>query len=324
MERGADITEGKVKPVVPEVGEAHKLPKSKTTVTDEFEPNPRFEIIQNQTRYENLLLLVIFYDLKTLIQNKPISKEEEDVQWEKKPTASVPNTLYNQNLRLHRPLTCNISGHHGDSSGPTTPKSIDSQISHPDAVTWNIMLSGLAGTRVHDAEVMKLFNAMNLGQHVKASSVTAAIVLPVCVRLNGLNLGKSVHSYVIKLGLESQTLVGNALVSMYMKFGYVSSDAYKVFDEMSERDVVSWNAMVAGLVENGLVFGAFAMFRRMIAERTWPNYATIANILPVCALLDSSLAYRFGKEIHGYALHREELVADVSVANSLIWFLGIL
>ncbi|KAI3719678.1 hypothetical protein L6452_20580 [Arctium lappa] len=194
------------------------------------------------------------------------------------------------------------------------------QISHPDDVTWNIMLSGLAGTRVHDSEVMKLYNAMNLGQHVKASSVTVAIVVPVCVRLKGLNLGKSVHSYVIKSGLESQTLVGNALVSMYMKFGCVSGDAYQVFDEMSERDVVSWNAMVAGLVENGLVFEAFAMFRRMIEEGTWPNYATIANILPVCALLDSSRAYQFGKAIHGYALHREELVADVSVVNSLVGF----
>lgn len=89
---------------------------------------------------------------------------------------------------------------------------------------------------------------------------------------------------------------------------------------MSERDVVSWNAMVAGFVENGLVFEAFAMFRRMITEGTWPNYATIANILPVCALLDGSHAYQFGKAIHGYVLHREELVAEVSVANSLVGF----
>ncbi|KAJ0701229.1 putative tetratricopeptide-like helical domain superfamily [Helianthus annuus] len=68
-------------------------------------------------------------------------------------------------------------------------------------------------------------------------------------------LGKSVHSGVIKTGLESQTLVGNSLVSMYLKLGCVSGDAYKVFDKMSERDVVSWNdAMVAGLMENGFGF----------------------------------------------------------------------
>ncbi|KAL4586318.1 hypothetical protein LXL04_010954 [Taraxacum kok-saghyz] len=187
------------------------------------------------------------------------------------------------------------------------------QITHPDAVTWNIMLSGLAGTRIHDLEVIKLYNAMNLVQHFKPSSVTVAIVLPVCVRLKSLNLGKNVHSYAIKSGLESQTLVGNALVSLYFKLGCVSGDAYQVFDEMSERDVVSWNAMVAGLVENGMFPEAFSMFRQMIVEGTSPNYATIANILPICT-------HHFGKQIHCYTIRREELFLDTSVTNSLLGF----
>ncbi|KAI3818448.1 hypothetical protein L1987_12255 [Smallanthus sonchifolius] len=194
------------------------------------------------------------------------------------------------------------------------------QITHPDAVTWNIMLSGLAGTRVDDTEVMKLYNAMNLRHNFKTSSVTFAIVLPVCVRLKGLKLGKSVHSHVIKSGLESQTLVGNALVSMYLKLGCLSGDAYQVFDEVSERDIVSWNAMVAGLAENGLVFEAFGMFKQMIKEGIRPNYATIANILPVCASLEGDQAYQFGKEIHCYAMRREELFSDVFVVNSLVGY----
>ncbi|KAL9995735.1 hypothetical protein Hdeb2414_s0775g00945601 [Helianthus debilis subsp. tardiflorus] len=85
-------------------------------------------------------------------------------------------------------------------------------------------------------------------QHFKPSSVTVAIVLLVCVRLKRLMLGKSVHSGVIKTGLESQTLVGNSLVSMNLKLG----------------DVVSWNAIVAGLMENGLVFGMLFFFYFLI------------------------------------------------------------
>ncbi|KAM0044276.1 putative tetratricopeptide-like helical domain superfamily [Helianthus debilis subsp. tardiflorus] len=123
------------------------------------------------------------------------------------------------------------------------------------------MLSGLASTRVHDTDYRgyKIVQWFDMRQHFKPSSVTVAIVLPVCVRLKRLMLGKSVHSSVIKTGLESQTLVGNSLVSMYLKLGCVSGDAYKVFDEMSERDV-SWNAMVVGLMENGLVFGMLCFF----------------------------------------------------------------
>ncbi|KAI7742253.1 hypothetical protein M8C21_033986, partial [Ambrosia artemisiifolia] len=148
-------------------------------------------------------------------------------------------------------------------------------------------------------------------------SVTVAIVLPVCVRLKGLVLGRSVHSRVVKAGLEAETLVGNALVSMYLKMGCVG-DACKVFDEMSERDVVSWNALVAGLVENALVFYAFWVFKRMVKEGVWPNYATIANVLPVCGSVEGG--YWFGKEIHCYAMRREELFCDVSVVNSLVGF----
>ncbi|XP_076926728.1 putative pentatricopeptide repeat-containing protein At5g08490 [Bidens hawaiensis] len=190
------------------------------------------------------------------------------------------------------------------------------QITHPDAVTCNIMLSGLAATRVYDTEVIKLYKAMSFN----VSSVTVAIILPVCVRLNGLMLGKSVHSHVVKTGLESKTLVGNALVSMYLKLRCGSGDAHQVFDEMSERDVVSWNAMVAGLIENELGFEAFAVFKRMVKEGVRPNYATVANVLPVCASVGVDRAYRFGKEIHCYAMHREDLACDVSVVNSLVGF----
>ncbi|KAM0054263.1 putative tetratricopeptide-like helical domain superfamily [Helianthus debilis subsp. tardiflorus] len=103
---------------------------------------------------------------------------------------------------------------------------------------------------IQTTEVIKLYNGLNMRQHFKPSSVTVAIVLPVCVRLKRLMLGKSVHSGVIKTGLESQTLVGNSLVSMYLKLGCV----YIRCLMKCERDV-SWNAMVVGLMENGLVFG---------------------------------------------------------------------
>ncbi|KAK1406895.1 hypothetical protein QVD17_38504 [Tagetes erecta] len=191
------------------------------------------------------------------------------------------------------------------------------QITHPDTVISNIMLSGLSATRVHDAEVIKMYNALTC---FKVSSVTVAIVIPVCVRLKGLRLGRSVHCHVIKMGLESDTLVGNALVSMYMKMGCVLGDAYKVFDEMSERDVVSWNAVVAGLMENGLVFEAFGMFKEMIKDGVQVNYATIANVLPVCGLVEGGCGYRFGEEIHCYVMRREELFCNVSVVNSLVGY----
>ncbi|XP_059669082.1 putative pentatricopeptide repeat-containing protein At5g08490 [Cornus florida] len=194
------------------------------------------------------------------------------------------------------------------------------QVSHCDAVTWNIVLSGFAGSRNLDLEVMKLFYAMHIGEDPRPNSITVAIVLPVCARSGALDAGKSLHSYVIRSGLESDTLVGNALVSMYAKSGHVCDDAYAVFHKIADKDVVSWNAMIAGFAENKLMDDAFYLFRGMLKGPTVPNYATIANILPVCAFLEENVAYHFGKEIHCYVTRRAELITDISVINALMSF----
>lgn len=53
---------------------------------------------------------------------------------------------------------------------------------------------------------MKLFYKMHTAADPKPTSVTIAIILPVCARARALVAGRSVHSYAIKTGLESDTL----------------------------------------------------------------------------------------------------------------------
>ncbi|WCJ30606.1 Tetratricopeptide repeat (TPR)-like superfamily protein [Euphorbia peplus] len=189
-----------------------------------------------------------------------------------------------------------------------------------DPVFWNILLSGFAGSRCHDAQTLMLFNKMRVAAEVKPTSITAAIVLPVCARMgDNAQVGKNVHGFLIKSGMESHTLVGNALVSMYAKCGLVNKDAYAAFCSIIDKDVVSWNAIIAGFSENKLIHNAFSLFTVMLRNQTKPNHATIANVLPVCASLDKDKACCFGKMIHSYAL-RHELFADVSLCNAFVSF----
>lgn len=189
-----------------------------------------------------------------------------------------------------------------------------------DPIFWNILLSGYAGSRVYDAETLRLFREMHGANYPKPSSVTAAIVLPVCARLGDVYMGRSVNCYAIKSGLDTHTLAGNALVSMYAKCGLVCQDAYAAFDSIDEKDVVSWNAIISGFAENNLMEDAFRLFSSMLKGQIKPNYTTLANILPVCASFDGYIAYWFGKEIHGYVLRHNELLADVFVWNALVSF----
>ncbi|XP_047980239.1 putative pentatricopeptide repeat-containing protein At5g08490 isoform X1 [Salvia hispanica] len=189
----------------------------------------------------------------------------------------------------------------------------------PDTVTWNTLLSGFAGSARHDHTVMRFFNMLRAVRDPKPSAVTLAIVIPVCTRSGTRGARRSVHAYAIKSGMESQTLVGNALVSMYAKSGLVL-DACVVFGEISDRDVVSYNAAIAGLAENQLMGDAFQLFTEMIRGPVMPNYATIANVLPICAAMGKTGCDRLGKEIHGYVLRRSDLEDETTVINAILSF----
>ena len=66
----------------------------------------------------------------------------------------------------------------------------------------------------------------------------------------------------MKHGLDTHLFVGTTLVSLYAECGGVEF-ARKVFDEMPERNVVAWNAMVTGFFRGGDVKGAEGMFGLM-------------------------------------------------------------
>ncbi|KAG2334410.1 hypothetical protein Bca52824_005590 [Brassica carinata] len=198
-------------------------------------------------------------------------------------------------------------------------KKMFGQMNSVDPVVWNIVLTGLSHSCCAQ-ETMRFFKGMVFEDEPKPSSVTFAIVLPVCVRLGNPYNGKVLHSYVIKIGLEKDTLVGNALVSMYAKCGFVLPDACTAFDSIAGKDVVSWNALIAGFSENNMKAGALRLFSMMVKEPVEPNYATVANILPVCASMDKSIAYGSGRQIHGYVVQRSWLQTHVNVCNSLVSF----
>nr|POE82780.1 pentatricopeptide repeat-containing protein [Quercus suber] len=61
--------------------------------------------------------------------------------------------------------------------------------------------------------------------------------------------GRQVHGEVVKCGLDSDVHVQNSLINAYGCCKRIS-DACRVFDEMSVRTVVSWNAIITACIEN--------------------------------------------------------------------------
>ncbi|KAK0596165.1 hypothetical protein LWI29_013312 [Acer saccharum] len=108
---------------------------------------------------------------------------------------------------------------------------------------------------------------------------TYPCLLKTCSGLNSLWFGLQIHGAVVKVGLDSNLFIGNGLVSMYGKCGCLV-EARRVLDEMPNRDVVSWNSMVAGYAQSGRFDDALEVCREMESLRLKPDTGTMASLLP--------------------------------------------
>ncbi|KAF5180532.1 Pentatricopeptide repeat-containing protein [Thalictrum thalictroides] len=89
-----------------------------------------------------------------------------------------------------------------------------------------------------------------------------SVLLKACASLSFLNHGKSLHAESIKNGVVLNVILGTSLVSFYSKCCCLV-DSRKVFDEMPERNVVTWNAMIGGYSKNGDMGNACVLFEVM-------------------------------------------------------------
>ncbi|CAD6203924.1 unnamed protein product [Miscanthus lutarioriparius] len=122
------------------------------------------------------------------------------------------------------------------------------------------------------------------------------------------------HACALRLGLlHPNVFASGSLVHAYLRFGRVA-EAYRVFDEMPDRDVPAWNAMLSGLCRNARAADAVALFGRMVGEGVAGDAVTLSSLLPMCVLLgDRALAL----VMHVYAV-KHGLSGELFVCNALI------
>lgn len=182
-----------------------------------------------------------------------------------------------------------------------------------DKVSWNTVI-GLCSDRGFHQESLCFFKEKVVAAPVvRPDLVTVVSVLPVCADSENVVMARIVHGYVFKVGLSGHVKVGNALVDVYGKCG--SEEACKkVFDEMDERNEVSWNAVITSFSFRGLSMDALDAFRSMINTGMRPNPVTISSMLPVLGELG---LFKLGMEVHGYSL-RMGIESDIFIGNSLI------
>ncbi|XP_024989576.1 putative pentatricopeptide repeat-containing protein At3g47840 isoform X1 [Cynara cardunculus var. scolymus] len=185
------------------------------------------------------------------------------------------------------------------------------KLPHRDEVTWTIMISGYVKA-LHSSEALSLFSNLWVDPTQRMDPFLLSLAFKACSLSFSVKQGESFHGYCIKTDFVSSVFVGSALLDMYMKTGNVYKGC-RVFDEMPIRNVVSWTAIITGLVHGGFNMEGMSYFANLCRDgMTYDSY-TLAIALKACA--DACLL-RKGKEIHTQTL-KKGFDTTSFVANTL-------
>ncbi|KAL6647961.1 hypothetical protein ACP70R_012185 [Stipagrostis hirtigluma subsp. patula] len=178
--------------------------------------------------------------------------------------------------------------------------------------SWNAMLAGLVRTG-QSQNAIHCFSVMLHEHKVISDSVTYANVLSACAELCNIGGAASVHAYLIRRSIPLDLVLVTALIEVYFKCNRITRSKH-LFDRLMLKDVVCYNMMIYGYLQNGMANDAIALLKEMIAECITPNSVTILSLL--AAFAEQRDLVR-GKWIHGFAI-RHGFYSDVHIANQIL------
>ncbi|XP_058087242.1 pentatricopeptide repeat-containing protein At1g05750, chloroplastic [Magnolia sinica] len=181
-----------------------------------------------------------------------------------------------------------------------------------DVISWNLIIAGHARHGLPE-RALDLFKEM-VFQGIKESPSTFSSILGICSDAGFYREGKQIHCRVTVLGFGLNVFVGSALIGLYMQAGFPDL-AMMLFDELLERNLVTWNLVLRGFCELGLSDELLEFFSRMKSDGINANCITFSYLIRGCSnggFLDR------GKQAHCHVIKLGWIPANLFIANGLV------
>ncbi|WOL15454.1 pentatricopeptide repeat-containing protein [Canna indica] len=153
-------------------------------------------------------------------------------------------------------------------------------MSEKSSVTWSSMVAGYVQNDLYEEAIWFFCHAQRNG--VELTQFTLSAVLSACASLAATTEGKQLHAIVARAGFGHNLFVATSLIDVYSRCGCIR-DAYLVFGDIEEKNIVLWNAMITGFSKHARPDEAMILFEKMQQLGLQPNEITYISLLSACS-----------------------------------------
>ncbi|KAL2570270.1 hypothetical protein AAZX31_18G211300 [Glycine max] len=200
-----------------------------------------------------------------------------------------PSTIYNLLKSYALSPSTILKAHH-----------LFQQIHRPTLPFWNLMIQGWSLSD-QPTEAIRMYNLM----------YRQGLLVP------DASCGTTIHARVLKLGFESLLFVSNSLIHMYGSCGHLDL-AQKVFVEMPETDLVSWNSLICGYCQCKRSRDVLGVFDAMRVAGVKDDVVTMVKVVLACTSLGE---WGVADAMVDY-IEENNVEIDVYLGNTLIDMYG--
>ncbi|CAN6479344.1 unnamed protein product [Victoria cruziana] len=165
-------------------------------------------------------------------------------------------------------------------------------IPNPDLFLFNVLLQAHA-QHASPIDAISLYSHLLL-LRLSPDNFTFAFVVSASTTFPSPKPGQQLHAHSILHGFGLDRFVSSALTAFYLNFEDLNS-AHQLFDMLLERDTVSWNTMISGLVRNCCFQEALSLFEKMVSFGEAIDETTLSALLPAATELQE---LDIGRKIH--------------------------
>ncbi|KAK2977586.1 hypothetical protein RJ640_007222 [Escallonia rubra] len=153
----------------------------------------------------------------------------------------------------------------------------------------------------HSIEALEAFDFLQKCSNICINLSTYAHLLSASSSLRSLGHGKKIHNHIMTSHHQLDVILNNRIINMYGKCGSMK-DARKVFDEMIERNIVSWTSVIAGYAQNDQGIEAVELYLRMQHLDLTPDHFTFGSAIRACSSLSN---IELGRQLHANVIKSE-------------------